>query len=787
MNNLRLPEIPFGGPNPSVADRIDRAGAQFADAANKVGEVLGDIDKAEIQVQTQEATLQAAKGVTDTLHLIKSTPYMKPEQVRGIFGGKPPPDVKLTEKVQLPGGVEEERDREVIPTHEFVPQLFEDRARLATENAAGAISDPGWQARWKAATAADVEKARAEALDWQRAQRSTDIHVRSVAQFNQAVAARAWNRAALVLENPEIDVKTRETLVAELPNLRTKAEVEDRLRSGDPEELERLAQDLAGNNFEHAKLPADQQRQYAAQVRERKREIRNEQEHVEKVENERLLEGEFDKIQMAVNESKRTGAPVSRFYSVSDIPLGVKGGQYITIKSFLDGMSQKERKTDNNVWLRLEEMDRQGKLATLTPAEMKQYWPGLSDEHQRTWMDRWSKARAGGPGKSMFSEVENGVINDVLTFYKFDPKNKPDEFNIVKSLAQQNLIEWRKNHPQEPLLFNTALVELGTTLFNAKSDPVFSDGTAREWFRDNLKDPTTVAALSIGIKARKGGAPVTMLDIQQAAKEMQESRPIVEKAWADLNPNDETPLTEGEEAVIHSILTNPVDLEKVDAQLRASKHPVNPVTRIYRIVANRQPEQNQARATKIAERRLEEKRQEEVRAAGSADKSRRDEILAADSAAAKRMTEGEKAAFRAKPTWEQKAILATDEEFAFQEDFLTDQIRARIYAEDYAAQGFVPGTRAKLGQRRADDPVRVEMDRRAAAEAAAGREERKRAFEARQVEARDAYRRYWESQMVNDDGSTKVFAPPGFLEFGAWVRQNRGPSHFGPPALAGAR
>lgn len=784
--DLKLPDIVPAGPAPSAAGAIEQMGANVKRTAEGVGGLLHEADMAQVTTQLQEAMLQTSKGLTDKLQFIKSNPYVTPEVVKDLFGGKPPASIPLTEP-QYTAGQDQpvQVPRKVIPMHEVVTDLFDAQAAAVVNNATAGV-DSGWQGHFKQAAAKDVERARAEALDWQRAQRLADAEIKTEAQLAQLAAGRNWNGYQAVLDTPQnqLSVAKREAYRANLPALRTHAVISDRLRSGSLEELTKLTQDIASNRRTQdggkdggffAELSAEEQYKYTAVAHARKEEIIREQERAEKRAAEARFEGFGDKVQAAVNESLRTGRPVSSMVSVADIPMDLKFHEFVTYKGFLDGVGTKERKTDNRVWAELSEADRSGKLATFSKADMMKYWPGLSEEHQRTWMDRWEKAVAGGgPPKPMFSDDEDKNIDAVLRFYKFDRNKNEDEYLTAKSMLQQNLTVWRERHPGKPLDYATVRGEAAFATFNASTDVgrswlVNDPDTPREWVQKYLPDNGATSVLLKGIYAARPGVPVSNLTLKEHLGQMDKESTLVEEAWSALGA-DVSPLSGAHRAAIHSVLINPRELEQVDARLRAGNKDPNQRARVFEIVRSMAAPQGAERRAAYEKKAQEAADAKAVGAAGDALRA----VGTAETAMQKAEREVAAAVERRRreglPDWERRAEDYAATGFRAQEDALTAQIRARVYAEDRQAQLVEAKGKAIIGQRFAEDPVRIEMDKRIAAEAAVGRADRQAAWDAQMAEARRQYRTYWEDNMRASDGSVKAFAPPGFVDsFDKWL------------------
>lgn len=789
-NDLRLPEVSTGTvpPQDRVSSAWERTGGAIEQAAGKASGLLYEASMAQTAVQSQEAALQTTKGINSAIQVIRDNPYVSPEWVKAAFGGNVPAGVRLTESTVVPGqDAPVEQDRKVIPMHEVAPHLFEQQAKVAVDNAANGIEAKGFSDKFRQAAAADVEKARQEVFDWQRAQMHADAQIRTTSQLQQAAASRNWNLYEAILNTPQnlLDVKTREELRAQLTRLKTQANVEDRLRSRDTGELNSLLADVAANKVGEAKLSAEEQLHFTTAAHARIREIEHEEDRAEKKAADARMEAFGDKVQQAVNVAAKNNVPLSSLISVTDIPVSLKFHEFTAYKNFLDSMGNRERKTDNRVWAELSDIDKNGGLSKLSRGQMMSYWPGLSEGDQRTWMDRWAKSQeGGGAAKPMFTELEDKTIDRVLEgHYKLDPKKDPDGYNTAKALAQRNLHEWKTRHPDEPLLYDTVRTELRGTTFNASADGVvfglFGANTQKKWMNKYFAEGEArdaLLTLNIGLRAARPGQTVSEQDFLDHVQKMEGEKPTVAAAWQALNPA--TSLDGTMRAMVHSVLINPTEMKRVDAELAAANQPANEKNRIYRIVQDMQIPQSKPAADKMAADVRAEAERKQVQAAGKELAQKRAEETSADKAAREAAARGERERFAHLPYWGQRAELDQQHAWEAQESDLHEQVRGRVYAEDYARQIAALNTgsgdplkapsggarKYAVGNRQASDPVRIEMDKRIDAEVAAGRAGRRTDFDAKWSEAKGAYRKYYEANMVNEDGSVRTFAPPGFID-----------------------
>jgi hypothetical protein len=434
--DLKLPEIVPARVVPSAADAIDRAGASFKRAADDVAEPLLKEEMAQVATQTQEATLQSTRGMNDTLHLIKSTPYLEPQQVKDLFGGVVPEGISLTEPVV---GIDQQvtqQERAVIPMHEVSTELLSRRSKVIVDNAASNIKAPGWQTKFREAAAVDVERARAEALNWQRGQRMADAEIRSVAQFQHAVNSRAWDTAEAILGNANftMSVEMREKLREQFPMMRTMAEISDRLQSNSVADIDALITDISANRVRasdadakvsdadlaqlpegagagdkllddpvaaaerkvgkfRAPLSVEQQNQLLNRARDRKNEILNEEARAAKAAKEARFQDFVDKIQVAQADAVNRGGEIGQRISVANIPLTFDADEYKTARDMI--LADPGRVTPPEVTLGIGQiMQEPGLLGRQTAKWVADLNPRMAQKDWEQLVKDWTKSKA---------------------------------------------------------------------------------------------------------------------------------------------------------------------------------------------------------------------------------------------------------------------------------------------------------------------------------------------------------------------------------------------------------
>lgn len=750
--DIALPRIEPAQAVRSGADNIDRAGAEFKRTADAIANIITEDKKASIAVQTQEAALQATKGIDETMHVIKSNPYINPDNYLGtgktleeVLGGTPR-GMDVTEQVPGQADPNKRQRRKVIPMHEVAPALFDHMTGTVTLAAQQNIEDAPWQRHFARAMAKDVEAKRAEMLDWQRAQRLADAEIRTKSQLQQAAANRNWTLYTAILDTPEnqLGVQERQAFRENLPILQTQAAVEDRLRSRDIADIEKLRSDIMGNVVSPesgfaTKLTADQQYHFTKLADERVREIQHEEEWQRKRAEEKRFEDFGDVVQQAVNAARVSGRPLSSIVSVSDIPVEMGFHNFITYKNFIDAMDNKERKTDPRAWLDLAGKEKDGSLGKMSKAQVMAYWPYLSEDHQRTWMDRWASAKKGAL-KPLFTADEEKLMDVYLRNKGFDDKKNADEFETAKAQLQQNLSTWRAKNPDVPLLYNVLKTEGNLATFNTPTPRWYESSKVSNWVRKNLGDTDTQSALSLALGAVHPGVTVTVQEMEDHARQIEREAPVVDEAWSALNPAQA--LTGSARAIVHGVLTNPVEIARVDSQLGGKEK--NERNRIYQIVQNMQIPQSREQAAQNEAKARVEAEGRQVRAAGATLRAEQD----------------------ARPAWERQADITEKDALKDSDNQVYEQILGRLQSEARKANQMKPWYASRFGSE--NEVVSAEMEKRARAEAAETEKVRHASIQEDFAVARARYRAIVNDYQRGDPEAVRLMSTGPYQSFAVW-------------------
>jgi ABC-type sulfate/molybdate transport systems ATPase subunit len=797
MNNLALPEIVPAAPVnwDAAANARLGVGQKMVQATDTWDQTISDRERAATSVQAQEATLQTQRGLDDLKQFIKSNPYLSQEQVKALFPNGAPEGLRLTQKTASQDGQSmTDEDRPVIPMHEVAPYIFEQQAKRITESATQQISGFGWQERFRQAAAADTEKARVDVMDWRTAQFMADMHIQTMAQLQQAAGARAWDTYQTILDNPHnmLDVKAREELRANLPRLRTKATIDDALLSRDPATLNDLLAKLdvnevggAKNGF-YAALTSDEQVHYQTMAYRRLHEAQNEQDRAERRAEEKRFEAFGQQVMAGVAQSQQTGEPLSKYVSIADIAKSdIKATEKQHWMNFLAAMGNKERQTDPGTWLELDNLERTGKLGDLTPAQIYSYGPRLSDQHFREWMDRWAKAKGPNGSKPIISEREDKIVDQVLTNeYHFDQKKDGSTFNAAKAELKRNLEVYRKANPDKELDYSRIASQAALFSFNGdKSGSLFGLLGAtdeKSWWKKfaSAGDArATALTLITGLHDAVPGRMVSDRDLLTHFDQMEQERPEVENAWKRMI---RTPIDGTARAAIHVQLVDPNKRAVLDQELATLDHKEpTQQNRIWRAIKDMQPPQDLGFEAQNTAKATAEAKARDTQAAG-AEMHAEQQKSAAEAKAAKKARED---AEMSKPQWEREVDTYAKTEWASEDAAFEGQIRARVYAEDRADQlarakgrGFMGGDAAIIGRRFADDPVRIEMEKRIRAESAVSYVTRRGEFDAQMAETKRAYERYFKSKAYDESGAPRtVLGVPmhDALPFEQWLEARR--------------
>jgi hypothetical protein len=557
MADLKLPDVEPVGGIISSAGAIDRAGAQFKQAADTVGGALLQHDMADVAVQMQEAELQTVKAATDTLHIIKSAPYISPEQVKGLFPGGVPPSIDLTEEVAQPGGKTVRKERAYIPMHEVAKDLIDQEMTAAVVNASEVVKAPGWSAEYQRRALGMVEKVRAEALDWQRGQRLADLSIRSTAQFEQAMDRGLWPLAENILSNADwtMDVRTRETLRAQYPERRAKAEAASLVRDADTFEALDAAAEVIGENIVRsekedglfAPLDPETQRHYLKVIDMRRKDM------IEAEEQAKVAK--FDQAAQTLNSLP----PAERRAWVAMHPEVIPPrnlrdiGQYRVRKEWFDKLMEDKPVTDNNA-LYLSIYNNPEAYRGMSEEQFRrriayQFTSETEQEVMRLYADR----KAGKREEPVLTSLEMehvkraarrslGIDPGATISSEMDDKLARTEEDIAMLMMAR-----KRANPNEPITYGQAMAarDLQTTVNTTAEKGIaftrpMTDAERQTFY--GLDNTATAEAWKRLWKRTHGGAPVRsnsdLYDlIDNATKEWGAD---VDRAWG-VNPLEQTP------------------------------------------------------------------------------------------------------------------------------------------------------------------------------------------------------------------------------------------------------
>lgn len=520
--DLTLPKIEHTTPGASAAGAWDKAANAIEGAATKVGQPIAEDARAQIIANQQEATIQATKGLNDALHVIRSNPYVTPEQLKQYFGGSVPEGVDLTEPV--PGSATGERqDRKIIPMHEVAPALFDRQASVVTTAATQQIKETFWQKHFQDAVAKDVESTRSEMLNWQRAQRLADAEIRSVAQYEQMMKDGRFDIAEAILNNAQftMGVQTREKLIAAHPQAVTEAKINNRL--GAVQTVEQIDQ-LTSEIRKRSLGPLDQEKelQYLGKARTMRHEIITQAWTARQHAIEFAWQSEAMKVHAAIAEADKTpGTSPQTYYKVSQIPstIALPTGEtvpfphehYMALKHALE--ADPKRAT---VW------EVYNKIALLPQERLKLLNPilhrgDLADPEYKQ-VTEWVRAAQEGGRSPLTKEDHENASRYVKDFLNIDPKDKGNDFNLALGRTLQAIYNYKSSpsYDGKPVFYQ----QIGTI---ASANFRETGGKA--------KDQTT-GILTAGLTA--AGVAVTDERLRVERKAIEDESKLVDDAYHNL-------------------------------------------------------------------------------------------------------------------------------------------------------------------------------------------------------------------------------------------------------------
>lgn len=781
--DLRLPGIEPARPAPSAAGAIDRAGAQFKDATDAVSGLMYETELADIAVQTQEATLNVQKGLNDALDEIKSGTYFTPAEVKAKFGGNVPADVKLEEEDGTP--------RAVIPIHEIARPLFEERAQKVAAAASGNIKASGWRAKFQQAAEADVERARTEAYSWQRAQRLADNEIRSVSQYQQAVARRDWNTAGVILNGPGMSLETREKLVADYPQMRTESELQDRIRSAQtPEELDAVLADIAGNAVKseeapdapfYAPLDSAAQWKFTATARERQSQIIAGQAAAAKREYDTGREAIGQKIEAAVARAEAEGLPAFTFYSAAELladerklPQGLKEEDYNSFLSHLRTASDDSRSRGPSeqgwaMYTKFAGMEPNKGLKGIPITDIYNARADLGSKFSEV-MGWWRAAQEQGSNDAAQKPVVRPEVKDWIDLFlvgtlKRDPPGKNE------AAANQRLTDlgraidavrgWEER--EQKAIDPSNLATLLSRTFNDDNDK---------------NNDRAIRVLNAELPKITGRALVTQQDLDEALTHITEQTPIVDRAYEALITS--RPLDSGFRAEVYALTQNAVVRPLLEAKLQSEGTAVNPNTLAWAAVKALQPPQDKAYEQDRAAKAEREARSRDVESAGKAQAAEKEAVRGALERGQTAAEKAERERWRSLPTWEQEAETLTKTVLEDDATAVERNVRATVMAEDRAAQvaaakGKGPFGRdaAIMGEWPAGHPRRTALEERIKAESSALLVQHQARIEAQMDDAKGEYRRFVERVEAKEPAAVKQYQELYLDSFPKWFQMRR--------------
>jgi hypothetical protein len=744
--NLDLPRIEPAQPVRSAANETDQAGAKFKQAADTVAGVLAEDDKARIAVETQEAVLQHTKALAQKHDFIRDNPWLRPDQVEQMFGGKVPDGFDLTEQVPGQPNPAVRQRKKVIAAHEVANQWFEQQAPIVMADAARNVTDEPWRRRFERAAAADEQKTRESVNDWVRAQRAADNEIRSVSQYEQLMNDGRYDTAKALLGGAAdltMSLKTREKLRAEHEERVTKSVVMGRIRSAQtPEELDALSADITGNTVREGtegKLSAEERYQLLGVTRAQREHIISRQTAAMKA----LREATFQKYGTDLFAAMQEGRP----WTIANISAEDQKQMDFSDKMTLKHASEakQDRVTEDAAIAELSIIAKvPGRLGRMTPQQMWSFVPRLSREDSKEWWNKWVQDRVEpGSVKAPVPEyVQTQIDKWVGDNLELDPKKGSKEATeyhsavgrLVKEMSGQIRVD-----PSKVWTYND-IAPIALRVFHDHK---------------KVKNADQAVIVSAIEAARASPSPIwsstapTDGAIMAFRRQIKDNTPLIEKAYRRYHGDEEDPPPDFGATVV-GYLINGTELREVDRQLRENTRngkpapiPATPENRIMRIVQNMAGVNNADYAVRAADREEKARAREEANI----------------------KTEKEKAEEQARwvkmPDWERTAEQMAAEEIKAAEE------RTRKDAFDSARQRAAEAhnSPASFVWPEAHDMARDEVDR-----ILPGRkEDLKHEFET----AKAAYRKFMEAKDAGDPIAVDLYNRHSLWSFRAYMTLRR--------------
>jgi hypothetical protein len=381
-----------------------------------------------------------------------------------------------------------------------------------------------------------------------------DSHIRSVSQLNQAAASRNWALYQTILDAPNaLDVKTRETLRADLPRLMTEAHIEDRLRTvSTVEDANRLLDDINANRVKSpddplatfdAKLDSKAQLEFAAKAEHKKTQIVTEAVAAEKRRREVLSQEIGNDVKNAIERSVATGQPAIAFYNVAADPRarGIDYSDFHAYQSALE--ADPKRYTSWSVYDKYVNMSPQELRGTNVYADRKY----LADPEFKE-VENWKRAAVEGRMKESVipEKLDDAFGSYVKNVLGIDPQKDGWTYTEYKARIAREYLGWRKQHPNDDFLPDQIGPLAGQAFSSTKHD------TKR------LAE-SVIVPLMVSMNER-----VTDVGIERHKKSMKELSSIIEEEYARTT---DAKLQDNLRAMIYAEVTNPASLNSIKAMI----------------------------------------------------------------------------------------------------------------------------------------------------------------------------------------------------------------------------
>jgi hypothetical protein len=626
-----------------------------------------------------------------------------------------------------------------------------------------------------------VERARSEAYDWQRAQRLADLEIRSVSQYEQAMAARAYETAAAILNGPGMGVQAREKLVAEHPRRMVQAALQDAIRAAQtPEDLDGVLEAIGKNEFE-APLSSDEQYKFTTAARERQSQIASAQAAAMKRAYEVGRQTIGQKVEDAVARAEESGLPAFTFYGAGELladerklPQGLNEEDYNSFMSHLrtgSDKSSESRAPSAQGWAlytKFAEMEPNKGLRGVAITEIYNARAELGSKFPEV-MGWWRAAQEKDDKGGAKPPISRPELKDWADLYligtlKRDPPGKNE------AAANQRLTDLGR--------INDAVQAWEAREGKAIDPSNFATLLSRTFNEDNDKDnDRAVRVLNAELPRITGRTLVTQQDLDEALAHIEEQTPIVDPAYEAMITS--RPLDSGFRAEIYALSQNKT-MRPLLEKLIPEGMGVNPKSLVYAAVKALQPpqdvayEQEQAaKATRAAvSRDAQEAGKEQAAAASAQTAAARAQETAAEKA--------ERDRWNSLPTWEQEAENLTKQTLEDDATAVERGVRAKVMAEDRSAQlaaakgkGAFGRDAAIMGEWPAGHPRRTALEDRIKAETAVLLTQHAARVASQMDDAKAEYRRFLERVEAKEPKALEQFRTLYLDSFPKWFQLRR--------------